>query len=282
MSRLSRRSALRGAVLGGALLPMDRFGRAAQAASAAPIAIEHARIHTGAGRRIDDGTVIMRGSNLSAVGPAGEIKPPAGARRIDGRGLWITPGLIDAESSTGLADVFQEKSSVETRLDERYDAVRAAFTVLDGLNPRAVAIPITRIAGVTSSVLAPDGGLVSGQGALVRLTGGSVAQMLVRAPVGIYVSVAAQGRAAAYGARGGLLLRLRELFDDVREYARRRSDFERNQMRKVAASRLDLEALIPVVERRLPLIVEAQRASDIQAALRFARDERAEHHPDRL
>jgi imidazolonepropionase-like amidohydrolase len=90
----------------------------------------------------------------------------------------------------------------------------------------------------------------------------------------MYASLAAAGRATAFGARGGALLRLRELFDDVRQYARRREDFERNQMRKVAASRLDLEALVPVVEGRLPLVVEAHRASDIEAALRLARDER--------
>jgi imidazolonepropionase-like amidohydrolase len=55
---------------------------------------------------------------------------------------------------------------------------------------------------------------------------------------------------------------------------RRRQDFERNQMRKVGASRLDLEALIPVVEGRLPLVVEAHRASDLQALLRFAREQK--------
>jgi len=70
------------------------------------------------------------------------------------------------------------------------------------------------------------------------------------------------------------MLRLRELLDDVRQYARRRPEFERNQMRKVAASRLDLEALIPVVEGKLPLVVEAHRASDLQALLRFAREQK--------
>jgi imidazolonepropionase-like amidohydrolase len=69
---------------------------------------------------------------------------------------------------------------------------------------------------------------------------------------------------------------MRELFDDVRQYARRKGDFERNQMRKVAASRLDLEALIPVVERKLPLVIEVHRAADIQAVLRMARTERVD------
>jgi imidazolonepropionase-like amidohydrolase len=263
----------RRAFLGAAAAASAWAARPAWAISA-PIAITHARVHPGDGQRIDDGCVLLRGGHIAAVGPAASVTVPPGAHVIDGKGLWITPGLVDAEASTGLADIFAERSSVDTKLDDRYDAVRAAFSVLDGLNPRAVAIPVTRIAGVTSTVLAPDGGLVSGQGALVRLSGGSVTQMVVRAPAGVYASIAADGRAAAFGARGGPLLRLRELFDDVRLYLQRRRDFERNQLRKVAASRLDLEALIPVVQRRVPLVLEAQRASDIQAALRFGREQR--------
>lgn len=98
--------------------------------------------------------------------------------------------------------------------------------------------------------------------------------MAVRTPSAVYASLADSAREAGFGARGGMLLRIRELLDDVRQYGRRRQDFEKNQMRRVAASRLDLEALVPVVEGRLPLVVEAHRASDIQAVLRFARAER--------
>jgi imidazolonepropionase-like amidohydrolase len=253
---------------------------AAAPAGGAPavVAIEHVRVHAGDGKRLDDGTLVIRGGVVAALGPAAEVSVPAGARRIDGRGLWLTPGLVDAESATGLADVFMEKSSVEVALGEDYDPVRAAFSVIDGFNPRAVAIPVTRLEGVTSAVIVPDRGLVSGQAAVVRLDGRRVPDMTVRAPAAIHASMGEGGRAAAHGARGGVLLRLRELIDDVRQYARRRGDFERNQMRKVAASRLDLEALIPVVLGtdgvRLPLVVEVNRAADIQALLRLAKEEK--------
>jgi len=243
-------------------------------ARAADLAIEHAQIHTGDGKKLDDGTLVLRNETILAVGPSAEIRVPDGARRLDARGTWVTPGLIDAEALTGTVEVTQEDSTDDSGLDARYDAIRAAFSVLDGLNPRSVLIPVTRIEGVTSSVLVPRGGLVSGRQAVVRLLGDSVDQMVVRAPAAIYATVAGHGRAAAFGARGGVMLRLRELFDDVRQYARRRQDFERNQMRKVGASRLDLEALIPVVEGKLPLVVEAHRASDIQALLRFAREQK--------
>jgi imidazolonepropionase-like amidohydrolase len=249
------------------------FALAAVAASP-PLVLEHARIHTGDGRRIDDGSVLIAGATIVALGPAAEVRVPAGARHLDARGAWITPGLIDAEARTGLLEVINESSTDETGLDERYDAIRAAFAVIDGLNPRSVLIPVTRIEGVTGSQLAPRGGLVAGRGALVRLDGDSVEQMVVRAPSAVYASAAATGRAVAWGARGGVMLRLRELLDDVRQYARRRQDFERNQMRKVTASRLDLEALVPVVEGKLPLVVEAHRASDVQGVLRFAREQK--------
>jgi imidazolonepropionase-like amidohydrolase len=256
---------MRGALL---LLVLVAPARAAEP----PIAIEHARVHPGDGRMLPDATVVIRGESVVAVGPAADVKIPDGARRLDGRGSWITPGLIDAESSTGISEA--EQSSDETSLDDRYEPVRAAFSVLDGFNPHSVVIPITRIEGVTTTVVTPRGGLVSGRGAVVKLLGESVDEMLMRSPAAVYANAAAPGRAVAYGARGGVLLRLRELFDDVRQYARRRQDFERNQMRKVGASRLDLEALIPVVEGKLALVVEAHRASDIQAVLHLAREEK--------
>lgn len=244
------------------------------AAPAETLAIEHARIHSGDGKAIEDGTLVVKGGAVVALGPAASVTIPAGARRIDGKGLWLTPGLVDAESSTGLADVYMEKSTNETELDDSYDAIRAAYQVIDGFNPRAAAIATTRLEGVTGTVIAPSGGLVAGRGAAVRLFGTRVADMLVRSPVAVYAQMGRSGREAGWGTHGGQLMRLRELLDDVRQYARRRGDYERNQMRKVAASRLDLEALIPVVEGRLPLVVEVNRAADIQAILRLGREEK--------
>ena len=246
----------------------------ALAAPAETVAIEHARIHAGDGKAIEDGTLVVKGGAVVALGPATSVTIPAGARRIDGKGLWLTPGLIDAESSTGLADVYMEKSTNETELAESYDAIRAAYQVIDGFNPRAAAIPTTRLEGVTGTVIVPSGGLVAGRGAAVRLLGTRVADMLVRSPVAVYAQMGLSGREAGWGTHGGQLMRLRELLDDVRQYARRRGDYERNQMRKVAASRLDLEALIPVVEGRLPLVVEVNRAADIQSILRLGREEK--------
>jgi len=65
---------------------------------------------------------------------------------------------------------------------------------------------------------------------------------------------------------------LRDLLADTREYMRRRADYEKNATRELAARRGDLEALIPVVQGRLPLVIDANRASEIESALNLARE----------
>src|SRR5207245_11630809 len=74
--------------------------------------------------------------------------------------------------------------------------------------------------------------------------------------------------------RGAALELLRELLDDAREYGKRREQFERNLMRRVVASRLDLEALQPVLRGEVPLVVAADRAADLRAALALAKEQR--------
>jgi imidazolonepropionase-like amidohydrolase len=86
--------------------------------------------------------------------------------------------------------------------------------------------------------------------------------------------VAQIGDASAGGlrARGELIVKLRELLDDTKFFQTHRTAFDRAESRDFAASRLDLEAMIPVIEGRLPLLITADRASDIDAALRLARE----------
>jgi imidazolonepropionase-like amidohydrolase len=255
-------------LLGGSVAVVASLARTGRANGDNTIAITNARIHSGDGTRIDAGTVVFQGDTIAAIGPT-SLPIPDGAQVVDGRGLWLTPGLVDAESLVGLVDIFGERATRESAMDERRDPIRAAFSVLDGWNPRSVVIPVTRIEGVTSVGLAPREGLVSGRGAVVRLTGDRADKSALKAPSAIYISLAHDGRHAGFDSRGGALLALRELFDDVRQFAKRRNEFERNEMRALSASRLDLDALIPVVEGKLPVVIEAHRASDIESTLSF-------------
>lgn len=244
---------------------------AAAPLAAQTIAIEGGTVHTMAGAPIQNGTVLIRNGRIVAVGA--NVAVPAGARRIDARGKVVTPGLFDSGTNIGLLEMGAVTETNDYQVGaEEVDLVAAAFNVADGLNPNSMVIPITRAAGVTTAVSRPQGGLISGQGVVVDLLGRDMDAMLVRTPVAMWGNLGESARGAVKGARGTTTLRLREIFTDARAYARNRAGFERGETREYAVSRSDLEALQPVLAGRLPLVLEAHRASDIQTAIRLSRE----------
>ena len=237
-------------------------------AGAQTVAITGGKVYPVSGAPIDHGTVLLRDGKVAGVGA--NIAIPPGAQRIDATGKIVTPGLFNAATELGV----QEIGAVSTTRDysaRGHDQIAAAFSVWDGLNPTSVLIPPARDGGITSVMILPQGGLISGQAAVIHLVNGSAADMVMRAPVAMVTYVGAPQRGVA-ASRGELLLRLREVLDDARTYARRRADYDRAQTRPFAATRLDLEALIPVIQGRLPLLVEADKSSDIESALKLAND----------
>jgi imidazolonepropionase-like amidohydrolase len=237
-------------------------------AGAQTIAITGGRVYTVSGATIDNGTVLIQNGRIAQVGA--NVAIPADARRIDASGKWVTPGLINASTQLGLVEVAAESPTRDVSARGR-DAIAAAFTVWEGFNPASVLLAPAREEGVTTVVIAPSGSLISGQAAVVDLLNGSLSDMLVRAPVAMVAQIE-DTRSAGVNARAELLVKLRELLEDTRVYSRRKTEFERAQTRNFIAGRLDLEAMIPVLEGRLPLVIAADRAADIEAALKIARD----------
>ena len=239
--------------------------------SAQTIAITGGRVFPVSGPVIENGTVLLRDGRIVAVGAA--VAVPADARRIDATGKWVTPGLVNAATSIGLQEVSSVPSTVEVapRASQQVQrGISASFNVWEGFNPASVLIPAARKAGVTTAIVMPAGGLIAGRGAAMHLVaGGGLVEMLMRSPV-VMVAQLLEGSAT----RGEQWSRLREVLDDARSFARRRADFERAATRPFAATRLDLEALLPVLTGQLPLLLEVDRASDIEAALILARDYR--------
>ncbi len=234
-------------------------------AGAQDLAIRGGEVHTGSGTVLRGATVLVRNGRIAEAGI--DVAIPAGVAVIDATGQVVTPGLIDISTSIGLVEVGMVSSSVDNRLEG--DPVRAAFDVADGINPRSVLIPVNRSGGLTTVLTTPVGGLVSGQAAVIDLAGDSLEEILVRRTAAM---VASFSPSSAGGARGGAVLRLRELFEDVDHFRRNRGAFDTGDSRHLVASRLDLEALVPVLEGELPLIVNVHRASDIEAMLRLARE----------
>ena len=244
------------------------LGAIAGSLEAQTVAITGGRVYTVSGAPVDNGTVLIRDGRIVQVGA--NIAIPADARRIDAAGKWVTPGFINSSTQLGVVEVDAVNDTRDASAKGK-EAIAAAFTVWEGFNPASVLIAPARSEGITTVVVAPSGGLISGQAAVVDLVEGSLANMVVRAPVGM-VAQLADARDGGVGARAELFTKLRELLEDTKVYSRRRADFDRAATRSFVAGRLDLEAMIPVVEGRLPLIVAADRASDIEAALKIASD----------
>lgn len=249
---------------------------AAAALAAAPgaaqtIAITGGTVHPISGPAIPNGTVVIQNGRITAVGA--NVAIPAGAVRIDATGKTVTPGLFESATNMALVEVDAVGTTNDYQIEDDEDQVSAAFNVADGINPRSMVIPVTRIAGVTTVVSRPTGGLISGQGLAFDLIGNRVEDMAIRSPIAMYGSVSeAEQDAAGGGTRGGLFMRLREVLEDARVWARNPQAFERGETREFSVSRLDLAALQPVLRGEMPLVLEAHRASDIQTALRIARE----------
>ncbi len=238
-------------------------------ADAQTIAITGGKVYPVSSAPIENATVLIRDGKIVAVGA--NVSVPADARRIDASGKWVTPGFINSSTQLGLVEVGQIQQTHED-VARGKDFIAAAFTVWDGLNSQSVMLAPARKEGVTSVVVIPQGNLlVSGQAAMLDLVDGMPSDMVIRAPVAMVSQVQSPTSAGA-SARGELLLRLRELIEDTRAYMRNRAAFERHETRDFIASRLDLQAMIPVVEGRLPLLIGADKATDIDAALKLARD----------
>lgn len=237
-------------------------------AAAQTVAIVGGTVFPVSGPKIERGTVLFRDGRIVAVGA--NVPVPAGATTIDATGKWVTPGFVNAGTSVGVVEV----DAVEETVDQTAvgdHAIAASFSMIDGLNPASPMIAQARAGGVTSAVLVPGGHLVYGQAAFIDLVAGPATALVVKAPAAMVAQITSAER-AQLGARGEVIDRLRGLFDDVRLYMRRPADYDRGDLHRLSAAPRELAALVPVLQGREPLLVVANRASDIENAVRLGHD----------
>lgn len=241
-----------------------------------PVAITGATVHTmGPEGTLSPAVVLIEGGRIAAVGTDVEI--PAGARRIDAAGKVITPGLFDPASVLGVEEISLESTTVDhVQRGERYTA---SFTVAPAINPRSTLIAINRIEGVTRALVAPTSSapdeagvrssVISGLGAVISLSGDP--DSVTRERAALFARLGSAGGAVAFGSRAEALLRLQSALRDAAEYADNAEAYARGERRTLSVSAEDLEALQPVLAGEMPLVVNVERASDIDAALALAR-----------
>lgn len=259
---MSRRRRLRRAL---AALGLALAGASAGiATAAASTAIVGARILPVSSPAIESGTLVIGDDGrIAAVGPADAVAVPAGARRIDGAGLTVYPGLIDSDTSLGLAErdmEFAAHDVLETSAP-MFPQGRAA----DAFNPDSAHLEVVRANGITHAVVAPGDGLpATGQSALVRLAADDRGH-IVRSPLALHLNVSERvGGQGAPATRMGVAAQLRQLLAD----GRARLDDARARARPDPR----LDALAPALRGEQPVVISATSSQDVRLALSLARE----------
>jgi imidazolonepropionase-like amidohydrolase len=226
-----------------------------------PVAIVGATIYPMVGDVIESGTILFQDGKISAVGT--EVQLPDDCRKISGKGLRVYPGLFDSYSQIGLTEVNSTRATVDHReLGQMNPNVQAHLAV----NPDSEIIPVTRANGILLALSAPTGGRISGQSAVLQLDGWTFEDLTLQANVGLHVRWPGQGAIANFGASSGgggdASASMRTYFKKVEDYRAARTD---------GAHPIDLklEAMLPVLTGKLPLIVHADSARTIQSAVAF-------------
>ena len=231
------------------------------------LAIRGRIIHTMAGDPIPDGVVVVSDGRIVAVGPAATVAVPADARVLEA--AVVTPGLIDAHCVVGLSGYLNQDQD-QDQLDAT-EPVQPELRAVDAYNSRERLVEWVRGFGVTTlhTGHAP-GTLVSGQTMVVK-TAATAVVLKPTAMVAVTLGEAgrAQGEKKAPGTRAKSVAMLRTELSKGVEYRRKQADPDPE---KRPAPDLRLEALARIVAGEWPLLVTADRATDIEAALRVAEE----------
>ena len=245
-------------------------------------AIRNARIVTVSGPDIENGTVVIRDGKIEAVGA--NVSVPAGAQTIDGRGLSVYPGMIDAGTNMGLVEVPQgANGTVDTsEVGELNPNAKAIIAV----NPHSAHIAVTRVEGVTNTLTAPTGGLISGQAALIHLLGTAPKEMAVVPQFALVINYPRIGGGG--GGFGGFqppanlsetltanerrLDQMRRMLRDAEAYGRARDAYAKDKSLPRPDQNVVLEPLVPYVRGEQPVLFRADREAEIRGAIRFAEE----------
>ncbi|HEY1176763.1 MAG TPA: amidohydrolase [Phytomonospora sp.] len=222
---------------------------------------------------IDGGVVIVTDGRITAVGDA-TTPVPDGARVVDASGKWIVPGLIDAHVHLGVHEEGEGWAGQDT--NEMTDPVTAHVRAIDAINPAELGFADAVAAGVLAVNVNPgSGNPIGGQTLAVKCVGRTVDEMALRAPSGLK-SALGENPKRVYGekkqtpsTRLGTAAVIRGAFVDAANYKAKHAAAEEG---KPVDRDLKLEALVAVLDRKIPWRQHCHRADDIATAMRIAEE----------
>jgi len=248
---------------------------------AGTFAIINARIVTVSGAVIENGTVLIQDGKIAAVGT--NLSIPSNAEKIDGKGLSVYPGMIDAGTNLGLAEIpLGANATVDVAETGEINANAKAIL---GVNPHSSHINVTRVNGITTVLSLPSGGTIAGQGAIINLWGATQADMTVVPTFALVINFPRIATSGGFGQpqiefseavkrRDARLDELKKTFKDAESYARVKEAFEKDKTLPPPATDLRLEAMIPFIRGEKPVVFNAERERDIRGVIKFVEDTR--------
>jgi imidazolonepropionase-like amidohydrolase len=243
-----------------------------------PVALVGGTVHPVSGPAIDDGIVLFDGGKIAAVGH--DVALPEGVEKIDVTGQHVYPGLIDAFTHLGLEEISMVRATNDRAETGQLNPNAKAHIAI---NPDSELVPVARSAGVLTVLSVPAGGLMSGTSAVVRLDGWTAEDMALKPLAGIHARwpqmapvftwwIETSGQ-EQLRTRDQALEEIGRAFESARSYhIARKAHAEKKGPPHDYNARW--EALAPVLEGKLPLIVEADETQQIQSALAFAEREK--------
>jgi imidazolonepropionase-like amidohydrolase len=236
-------------------------------AVAETIAITGGTVAIGDGSAPAPGTVVVRDGRVVAAGA--NVAVPAGARTVDATGKWVTPGIVAGFTRLGLVEV--------DAVDQTNDAsaggspYNASLDVTDAINPRVPSIAVSRAAGVTRAIVAPDtaGSMFAGFGAVIDM--GNDPDAVTKPRAFQFVAFGEAGARIAGGSRVASFAAFRNALDEARAYRGNPSGYD-GRSKDALLLRRDAEALLPVIDGRIPLYVHVESGPDILRVLGLRRE----------
>jgi imidazolonepropionase-like amidohydrolase len=239
-----------------------------------PIAITNTTIHTVTGAVVENGTIVFDGGKITAIGA--EVTIPEGAEIISAPGKHVYPGLFSPDTYVGLTEIGAVRATVDR---SETGAINPNVRAERAVNPESELIPVTRANGITMMVTSPSGGLIAGMSAVMMMDGWTYEEMTFKAPAALYVEWPSMQIAPSPPARKSEEEQTKEREKTIQKITDAFLDARAYMIAKEAETRKGIpyhdmdsrwEAMIPVLQRIIPVVVRANELRQIEAAVAWA------------
>lgn len=236
----------------------------------AQVAVRGEMVYTMEGQPLKDGVILIRDGKIAAIGTAAEVRIPDEFEIV--QAPIVVPGLIDAHTVVGLGGILNQDGDQDQLEDSK--PLQPALRAKDAYNGKDGLVNWVRSFGVTTVHTGHGPGeLISGQTMVVKTHGNTVEDALLIDTFALAATLdnsARKSGGSSPGTRGKMVAMLRTKLIQAAEYQAKLDAAESEKDRPPRD--LDLEALASVLAGETPLMITADRAQDIDSALRLAKE----------